>query len=403
MSLKLKKVKNYKQWGWEAWVMKNDWVTLAAVPAIGGRIMEYALGRSSLIYSNPDLFGTTVSPETGKNWPNFGGDKVWPAPQEAWKWPPPPNLDHGHYSAIIEHESDEAVILLLQSPVETWGAPGIRIERRITLKENSTKVFLKETLVNEGENDVSWSIWDVSQQIVNHPGKENFDNFWTYFPVNVKSRYGESGVYYTEASEGWMGEVAPGVYGVQYNPDGQKIFSDSHEGWICFTDRQKQLVMTKTFPNYHGKSYPDNEARVAVYMNHKELPYLEVEVMGPIIELAPDESTSFSIDWGMTQAHAPILDINDIGVISHPLEENNGSLKGEYGVFYEGSIYMVFRDMRGVMLKKTLPHPVSPSKPVQINQAVKMDPDVRLIEVQVNSQDGHTLGVLDAMEIFPEK
>jgi hypothetical protein len=403
MSLSIKKVRNYKKWGWDAWVLKNDWVTLAAVPAIGGRIMEYALGRSSLIFTNPDLYGKTVAPRQNQDRPDFGGDRVWPAPRDAWNQPLPPTLDHGVYEAVKEHESDEAVTLLLTSPVERWGAPGIRIERRLTLKHNSTKAFFKETLVNESEEDVSWSLWNITQHNVIHPGKDDFEHFWAYFPVHAKSRYGASGVYFTDMSEGFKGEVAPGVYGIQYVPDGQKIFSDSHEGWIGFADHQKQLVTTKTFPNYHGKPYPDNEARAAVYMNQKDLPYLEVQVMGPIVELAPGEATSFSIDWGITQAQHPILDINDIGVVTQPLAEKDGKLTGKYGVFYEGSIYMVFRDMRGVMLKKTLPQSVSPSKPAQIDQTIKMDPDVRLVEVQVNNQDGHTMGVLDAMEVIREK
>ncbi|MBN2102436.1 DUF4380 domain-containing protein [bacterium] len=403
MSLSVKKVKNYRQWGCDAWILKNDLVSLAIVPSLGGRIMEFALGRSSLIFSNPDISSKIVAPGKNQDWPNYGGNKIWPAPQNTWKWPPPPTLDHGKYELTKTHESNEAITILLRSPVEKWEAPGIRFERHITLKHNSTKAFLKETLINEGDTDVSWGIWNITQQIVNHPGKNDYEHFWAYFPVNSKSRYGAPGVYFTKDSEGWKGEVAPGIYGVQYTPDGQKIFADSHEGWIGFTDRQKQIVNTKTFPNYHGKTYPDNDARLAVYMNQKELPYLEIEVMGPIVELAPGEATSFSIDWGMAQAQGPILDVNDVGIVTRHLTESKGKLEGKYGVFYKGSIYMVFRDMRGVMLKKTLPQNVSPSKPAQINQAINIDPDVRLIEVQFNNEEGHTLGVLDSLEIIPEK
>ncbi|MBN1780958.1 DUF4380 domain-containing protein [bacterium] len=403
MALDAKLVKNYKNWGWQTWVLKNEWVSLAVVPAIGGRIMEYALGKHSPVFINPALLGKTVAPEPEQDWPNFGGYKVWPAPQASWNWPPPPVLDHGAYQAELTQETDEAVTLTLKSPIEKWQAPGLALERSVTLKHNSTRAFIRETLINAGEEDISWSIWDVTQQTVTHPGREDFTNFHAYFPVRSRSRYGETGVYHTGESAAWKGEAAPGIFKVEYCPDGQKIFGDSHEGWIGYADAGLDLVMTKSFPNFHGKPYPDNEARVAVYVSERELPYMEVEVMGPIVELAPGESTSLSLDWGIARAEAPVLDVNDIGVVTQGLATGDQKLTGKYGVFNKGSIYMVYRDLRGVMLKKTVPQPVSPLKPVSIDEPARIDAEVRLIEVQVNGQDGHTLGVIDSLEILPEK
>jgi hypothetical protein len=128
-----------------------------------------------------------------------------------------------------------------------------------------------------------------------------------------------------------------------------------------------------------------------------------VEVMGPIVELGPGEKTTFSMDWGITHAQSPVCDVNDIGVVTKALILKDGRLTGKYGVFYSGSVYMVLRDLRGVMLKKTHPQPASPLKPVLIDQQFKPDPDVRLIEVQMNGQDGHTLGLLDTLEIAQNK
>jgi hypothetical protein len=402
MPLSIKQVKNYKKWGWDAWILKNEWVTLAVVPDLGGRIMEYALGKTSLIYINPGELGKIKTPGPGQNWPNFGGYKVWPAPQESWQWPPPPVLDHGQYEAEIEHESAESVTLSMKSPVEQWQTPGIRLERKVTLKNNGSKVFLSESLINESGEDAAWRIWGVTQQDIHHTSKEGTGRFWIYFPINPRSRYGASGVYTTGESGAWKGEVLPGVYAVECRPEGKKIFSDSHEGWICFADRTRHVVTANTFPVFHGKSYPDNEARMAVYLSD-ELPYAEVEVMGPVTELAPGEKSTFSMEWGIAHAQPPVSDVNDVGVVTKPLAVQNGRLTGKYGVFYSGSLYMVLRDLRGVMLKKTLPQPVSPLKPVLIDQPFKPDPDVRLIEVQMNGQEGHSLGLLDTLEIAQNK
>jgi hypothetical protein len=402
MPLQAKLIKNYKNLGWDVWLLSNDWISLTAIPEIGGRIMEYALGNHSPLFINRDLLGQTIKPAEGQEWPNFGGYKVWPAPQETWQWPPPPILDHGRYPAEIEHQNEESVTLCLKSHEEKWGMPGIRLERRITMKHNSAKVRLRETFINESDRDISLSIWDVTQLAVQHFDKKDHENFWIYFPINPKSRYGKSGIYATAETPALKGEAAPGIYGVQYDPHETKIFSDCHEGWIGHVDHGLQLAYTKTFPNYHGKPYPDNDARIAVYTSEK-LPYMEMEIMGPILELSPEEEISLSIDWGITCTTPPILDVNDIGIVSEHLAHSKDRLTGQYGVFFEGSLFLVFRDLRGIMLKKSLPQAVHPNRPVQINLPAQIDPDMRLIEVQINGSDGHLLGVLDSLEIIPRR
>ena len=402
MPLQAKTVENHKKRGWNAWVISNDWISLTAIPEIGGRIMEYSLGNHSPLFINDDLTGKTVNPAEGLEWPNFGGYKVWPAPQQTWQWPPPPVLDHGPYQAEIEHHNEESVTLCLKSHKEKWGIPGILLERRITMKHNSTKVQLRETLINNSDRELSLSIWDVTQLIVQHFDKKDHENFWIYFPINPKSRYGKSGIYATADTPSLKGEAAPGIYGVQYNPVETKIFSDCREGWIGYVDHGLQLAYTKTFPNYHGKPYPDKDARVAVYTS-ENLPYMEMEVMGPILQMSPDEEISLSVDWGLAYVSPPILDVNDIGIVSRHLALSEDRLTGRYGVFYEGSLFLVFRDLRGVMIKKLSPQAVRPDKPVRINFPAQVESDVRLIEVQLNGPDGHLLGVLDSLEILPQR
>src|SRR3982750_3663343 len=80
--------------GWpEAYRLSNGTVDVVVVPAIG-RIMRYGpVGRQNLLWKTPRPAGKPASP--GKEWANFGGDKVWPWPQDDWPqragraWPPP--------------------------------------------------------------------------------------------------------------------------------------------------------------------------------------------------------------------------------------------------------------------------------------------------------------------------
>ena len=83
--------------GWNAYVLKNDFVQLHVVPEIGGRVIQYTFGKKDFFWINPKLAGKTslktgLDPEGG--WLNYGGDKLWPAPQ-GWdndrQWPGPPD------------------------------------------------------------------------------------------------------------------------------------------------------------------------------------------------------------------------------------------------------------------------------------------------------------------------
>ena len=56
-------VSNYKEWGWDTTiVMQNGLITMATVPAIGGRVMQYDLGSLPSMMVNSSLFGKTYTP-----------------------------------------------------------------------------------------------------------------------------------------------------------------------------------------------------------------------------------------------------------------------------------------------------------------------------------------------------
>ena len=49
------------------------------------------VGGPNVLWENLKLSGKTVDLKSpGKDWTNFGGDKLWPAPQERSGWPPDP-------------------------------------------------------------------------------------------------------------------------------------------------------------------------------------------------------------------------------------------------------------------------------------------------------------------------
>ena len=60
-------VSNYKGWKWDTTiVMQNDLITMATVPAIGGRVMQYDLGSLPSIMVNSSLLGKKYTPANNR-------------------------------------------------------------------------------------------------------------------------------------------------------------------------------------------------------------------------------------------------------------------------------------------------------------------------------------------------
>jgi hypothetical protein len=400
-------VTNYKSWGskWKAIVMQNNLITLATVPAIGGRVMQYDLGNHSSMYINPSELGKTYTPSNDGQWHNFGGYKTWPSPQSQWpgSWPPPYTLDRANYNFQIDSTSKDSVSVIVTSPVEQWIAPGLRYERKATMYKGSSRVKLEQTMRNEGTSAISWGMWSIMQAIVNHPGETDYQNFWVYFPINPNSVYGVSGVQLPDgSSNAWKGEVVPGVYGVQFYPSSKKIYADPHKGWIAYADLRDSVVYATTFDIFEGAPYPD-DARVTVYVNDATTRYLEVEVKAPVVELAAGGGEyTFVENWGTAKVRAPILDVNSVGAIAGKLSYNSETktLSGIYGVFHIGTARVVCVGSLGNILEESAPLPVSPLAEFQLQEIVDIPDSAKTIEIRIYDSRDILVGILDSAEVL---
>ena len=399
-------VSNYNQWKWDTTiVMQNDLITMATVPAIGGRVMQYDLGTvpSIMVYSN--LLGKTYTPAQNGQWYNFGGYKTWPSPQSVWPgtWPPPPKLDYGKYAYQIVSQTSDSVVALVTSPVETWVAPNIQFKRRATIFSGTSRVKMEQTIINNGLKDTSWGVWSITQSIVNHANKTDYQNYRAYFPINPNSVYGTSGVSPQGISTAWEGEVAPGVYGVQFVADDKKIFADPDKGWIAYADLSDTVVFIRTFPIFDGMQYPDNGARVSVYVSSNSSPlYMEVEVKGPVVALAAAGGNyTFTENWWAAKVRAPVLDVDSVGAIAGRLSYNptTQSLSAIYGLFYKGTAKVAFVDAHGKILTEGQPRIVSPLGEFQLQENVAIPTGAKTVEVLVYNNKDELVGVLESADV----
>ena len=77
-------VDDHLGWGWQAHVIRNDYITLALVPAIGGRVMQYDLQDHPFLWVNPAEIGRTYEPAADGVWHNFGGTTRELASRNGW-------------------------------------------------------------------------------------------------------------------------------------------------------------------------------------------------------------------------------------------------------------------------------------------------------------------------------
>lgn len=392
----IKLVENHKEWGWDSWVMQNGLITLATTPVIGARIMQYDLGSHSSIFVNPDELGKIYTPQSNSQWPNFGGFKNWPAPQSNWNWPPPPTLDFGLYEAVIDSTKNDTVSISVTSPIEQWRAKDLRFKRTTSLYKGSSRVTVEQTIINEGDTDQEWSVWDVTQNITNHPGETDFENFWVYFPINPDSEFGNDGVKLSAASDAWVGEVAPGVYGVQFKPEAKKIFADSHIGWIAYTDERDGYVYAKAFNIVEGAQYPDDGARVEVWINNDPY-YLEVEVLSPIVNLSANGgSYTFTEDWWAAKIDSgPVLSVTNAGAVTRfEYLEAIGRLSASFGVFHDAYARLEYFDNQGAIVTSTDTVKVTPLETFIYDEPFSALENADSVRVVLVDSDLNQIGVL---------
>ncbi len=277
-------VRRLEYQGWPgAYQLSNGTVDLVFVPQIG-RIMRYGYsGEKNFLWENPALAGKTIAPEgEQKEWVNYGGDKLWPAPQDRWGWPPDPYLDRGPH-AVEVLEGRRLRVTGTRSP-----RTGLRFIREISLARTGSEVTLRNTLVNTGSQAARWSVWEVAQ--VDAPDE-------ACLPLHRNGRFPEGFLIFKNSPP------VPETLRVtrdraclrRHPGRGGKIGGDSPEGWAAA--RAGGLRMTVSARYERGREYPDGGCAQEIWSNPDPLPYMELELLSPLQDLAPGKRHAFTTRW----------------------------------------------------------------------------------------------------------
>lgn len=394
-NVQLDTVDNYNGWGWKALVVDNEYIQLLILPEIGGRILHYGFEGDAYMAVNASQINKTYNPSTNQTGPwsswGYGGYKVWPAPQSVWNWPPPPYLDWGNYSWSVEHASTDSVIIYMKSQVESYRTAGLQQARRIKIYKNTTRVTVEQILINVSNSRTEWSVWEVTQAIVDHDGTKDYENISTYFPSN------ESDIKVLMGSKIPTTEVEENVRKFNYAGNGWKIGMLLKEGWGCFVDEQDEQTYAKIFDiDPVSAQYPDQNSNFQLYVGGT---YIEIEVLGPLTDIAQGDSTAYTETWYAARIKGDIHTANHAGAVRVRLSYNPAtfSVNGEYGIFNSGSLRLKYFNASGQEIDVDDAVAVNAADKFTLNETISLPEGADIIKLMAYDAEGLLIGVLDSV------
>ncbi|HEV2348711.1 MAG TPA: DUF4380 domain-containing protein [Terriglobia bacterium] len=411
--------------GWNVYRLSNGIISLIVAPDIGGRAIQLQLGDQEFFFNNPDFLGKIVPPEQNNvkaGWANYGGDKVWPAP-EGWmndnEWPSIPYyiLDGSKFKSEIVAETPAEVAVRVTSPPDP--RTGVQFARTYHVYAGTTRVQVDQVMRNISRRQIRWGIWHLVQHDAadaHDPTKPN-PELYMYVPLNRRSMFprGFYNPYGDARHPSYQAQHGGGMLHIHYLYRVGKVAADSDAGWYAVVNGQKNTCFVENFKYFPGQEYPDNASveewndgpgmisrdswDQTLADDPKKTPYfLESEVISPFATLDPGEEYSFTVHWSPTRAPNPIRTTTWAGAISEPLTAKvDGAqiqLYGVFGVFTPGTIEAVFYSNLGEELSHEILQAVDPREVVRLDKSVPLPEGTFRVSVRVLDADGENRGFL---------
>jgi hypothetical protein len=251
---------SYRDWP-NAYVISNGIVEAVVVPSIS-RIMQFRFtgDEAGVFWENQTV--------DAADWPNYGGDKTWPAPQESWEavggrpWPPPVGFDKAPSTLTIDNQR-----LVLSSPVDDHY--GVQVTREITLECCTPIMRVTTTFTKVCGSPLRIGVWVITQ--LREPQS-------IVAPIHGQPPYKTtmgSGFEDVRSSSDLLSIRRAKMANVKLVLGGTSLL------WL---DCDFVLRIDTNTNHSRGRSH------TAVYTNKDPLDYVELETVGPVVMLAPGKS-----------------------------------------------------------------------------------------------------------------
>ncbi|HLV88275.1 MAG TPA: DUF4380 domain-containing protein [Candidatus Sulfotelmatobacter sp.] len=398
---------------WFTLTISNGILSFSVVPSIGGRMMDLRLGKTPVFYVNSRLYGKANRESPGTEFSlgrNYGGSKVWPGPQgwtseSEWPGPPDPVIDCGTYEWRAETSRQAATVHLASAHDEYTG---LTMRRAIRASGGSSSVEVLHEMENTGRRPVRWSIWQVTQ-VDAEQGLEIFAPASDFRQTFGDKPYPAVGM-----------DANKRRVQIRYEDQVAKLAVKASEGWFASLDRVRGFVLAETFPLMPNASYPDDAPLAFWISGHGTFtlhgdqvdmgatpggcdPHVETEIMGPLTDLRPRESTTLRTAWHLAAIDAAeIVSVNSCGAIGVPLAIEEGSparVTGSFGVFVEANLCLLSYDRASQIIGNFDLGNVSPSVAVTLDNKISLPTGTVRCSLVLFDREQKQFGVLDRVHI----
>lgn len=262
--------------------LSNGEIDLVVATDFGPRILRYGfLGGENILGEYPDL-GT---PTPWGEWKPRGGHRLWVAPEEM-------PLSYAPDDTPVSFEIIGERSLQLKQPVDRAG-----FEKRITVElgASGSAVDVHHRLINRNNGRMRIAPWAIT--IMRAGGMTLIPQapFRSHDDCLVPAR---SVVlwYFTDLTDPriQLGRKFIRLSTDASRPEPQKIGVANQQGWCAFHHHATRTLFVKQFAYDVDAIYPDFGANNEGYVADD---YMEVETLGPLIDLASNDAVSHTERW----------------------------------------------------------------------------------------------------------
>lgn len=276
--------------GWQnAYRISNAAVELVILADVGPRILSYGfIGGENIFHEVPEDAGQTG----GSNFRLYGGHRLWIWPEVERTYFPdnsPVAVSQGHNQVSFT------------APVEST-APGSNLQKDLEIKlEKGSQVTVKHRVTNRDSRPTELALWAPTMMkaggraILPLPPRAAMDkdHFQSVGPLTLWS--------FTDfADSRWVLGTEFIQLQQQRNPTGrfpeQMSGVYTPAGWGAYVLRG--TLFLKSAAVTQGAVYPDFGCNFEVFTNSD---FLELESLGPKVQLKPEESVSHTEIWALFQ------------------------------------------------------------------------------------------------------
>jgi hypothetical protein len=265
--------------------LSNAEIELVVTTGVGPRILRYSfIGEENMLGEAPDAVAKT---ELGE-WRAWGGHRLWTAPEAK-----PRSYAPDNDPLTFKSEGENGIRLVQQAD-----ASGIQKEMTIVLDAAGTGVSVHHRITNRNLWAIEAAPWALT--IMNGGGvaifpQEPFRAWADYLlPARPLVLW-----HYTDLTDPrWnLGQRYIRLRSDEQHPEPQKIGLLNKQGWAAYL--RGETLFVKRAAYVEGATYPDYNCNFETYTAGT---FIEVESLGPIKRLEPDESADHTERWSLLRA-----------------------------------------------------------------------------------------------------